>query len=82
MAAGLCYANLCAAFVQLLQASKHKKAQKDSAAAAAGGGVSVEAVAKQLGALTADERAAALLADAPELAALLEELTAALTEVS
>jgi hypothetical protein len=49
--------------------------------AASGGKVAVESVAKQLGQLSADQRAAALLADAPELSALLEELTAALHEV-
>ena len=45
------------------------------------GGVEVEAVAKQLGALSAEERQAALLADAPELLALLQDLTDSLKEV-
>ncbi len=41
----------------------------------------MERVAKQLDALTADERTAAVLSDAPELASLIAELTAALDEV-
>ncbi|KAJ9533578.1 hypothetical protein QJQ45_026646 [Haematococcus lacustris] len=40
-----------------------------------------EEVAKELHALTADERSAALLADAPELLALIEDLQASLHEV-
>ncbi len=62
-------------------------AHHEPQAAAGGAGkksgakVEVEQVQKQLDALTADERTAAVLADAPELASLLEELTAALHEV-
>jgi hypothetical protein len=43
--------------------------------------VEVEHVAKDLGALSGDERMAALLADAPELLALIEDLTASISEV-
>jgi hypothetical protein len=43
--------------------------------------VEVEHVAKDLGALSTDERMAALLADAPELLALIEDLTASISEV-
>ena len=43
--------------------------------------VVVEAVSKQLSDLSAEERGAALLADAPELLALLQDLTDSLAEV-
>ncbi|KAJ9531936.1 hypothetical protein QJQ45_003641 [Haematococcus lacustris] len=44
-------------------------------------GAAARKVAKELHALTADERSAALLADAPELLALIEDLQASLHEV-
>ncbi|WIA21610.1 hypothetical protein OEZ85_000794 [Tetradesmus obliquus] len=55
----------------------------DLAAAGAAGaaGVEVETVAKDLGALTAEEQLAVVMADAPELLSLLEELKACLAEV-
>jgi len=43
-------------------------------------GVEVEEVTKQLDSLTAEQRSAALLADAPELLALLQDLTDTLSE--
>ena len=41
----------------------------------------IESVSKQLGDLSAEERNAALMADAPELLALLQDLTDSLAEV-
>jgi hypothetical protein len=41
----------------------------------------VETVSKHLGDLSTEERGAALMADAPELLALLQDLTDSLTEV-
>jgi|LauGreDrversion4_1035100.scaffolds.fasta_scaffold1618011_1 hypothetical protein len=42
----------------------------------------MESVSKQLDQLSAEERHAALMADAPELLALLQDLTDSLAEVS
>lgn len=49
--------------------------------AAAANGVQVEAVNKDLGALTAEEQLAVVMADAPELLSLLDELKQCLNEV-
>eukprot|EP00879_Flechtneria_rotunda_P011823 GHRR01012350.1.p1 GENE.GHRR01012350.1~~GHRR01012350.1.p1 ORF type:complete len:590 (+),score=268.47 GHRR01012350.1:166-1935(+) len=51
------------------------------AGAAGSRGVEVETVTKDLGALTAEEQVAVVMADAPELLSLLDELQACLTEV-
>lgn len=63
------------------QASKARKAGKQAAPLRGSGAMEVEAVARDLSALTDDARVAALMADAPELVSLLQDLKDSLAEV-
>ena len=55
--------------------------RSQSTAGQAGARVEVEAVARDLGGMSAEEQRAAVMADAPELAALLADLQGCLAEV-